>query len=798
MPFRRVRSGKASYARVASGLEATGTALDLLVDGLRGRATGFDGQDRAAAILWTDPGREWERLLPALRHRMPELLTLGPYEPDTCTGPAIWLRCLVEGAVQASGIPVGSIPVLYLPGFERAQLRAGEACPEAVKPLVELLYRGVVWTHPNGRDWTVHAFLGSPKGVGLDIAVDRPTLDALRGALNEVAITPLHRLRGRRLDADDFNQMLVGDFRRDLLRWMGDPDATRARLDNAWAAFGQQCANKLGFDPGAEADVVAGARLGEARDGWADLWDRFAEAPHSYPGVEELLSRSRPAGELPFDRERWPDLNEEDETAVKNALAGLAQRPSDQARAGVLDLEKEHGRRRGWVWARLDRSPMAAALQPLARLAEATRSAIGGIAPDAIAASYADIGWQADASAREALASAPDVNEAKTIAAVVRLLLEPWLQSTAVAFQAALNKTPLPGRGDQPRVEARGEECLVFVDGLRYELGPCLAERLERRGCDVSVDRRWAAIPTVTSTGKPAVTPVSDVVAGDSLSADFRPSIRTADASGSSRAAIAAQLRKVMKARGYHIVDDGALDLLGPGIRGWLEIGKIDHFGHHSDGPTFARMVEAELDQVAERVHSLLDAGWRSVRVVTDHGWLWLPGGLPMVSLPQHLTKSQWSRCAVVSGDSTPDVPRYPWHWNASEWFATPPGIACFSKRDEYAHGGLSIQECLIPDIRVERGARSRTAATIHSITWRGLRCFAEVQARGGSVTADLRLGSPSGRSVAAMAKAVQEDGSVSLVLAGDEHEEAALVLVVTDADGRVLSQQPTRVGDDA
>ena len=309
---------------------------------------------------------------------MPELLTLGPYDPEARTGPAIWLRCVVDGTLEVPDPSAKQTPILYLPGFERSQLRAGEACPEQVRPLVELLYRGVPWNHPNGKDWTVAAFLGSPKVVGLDIAGDRGTLDALRRALAEVAVRPVAQLRGRRLDADDFNRMLSEDYRRDLLRWMDDPDATRARLGDAeWTALRARCADKLGFDPGVEADVAAGALLGEGQGPWAAVWDRYVEAPEAYPGIEKLLRRSRP-GELAFDRERWPDLNEDDETAVREALSDLPQRPVAGARAAVLALEAEHGHRRGWVWTRLGHSPFAAVLQPLAGLAAVTKSAIGG------------------------------------------------------------------------------------------------------------------------------------------------------------------------------------------------------------------------------------------------------------------------------------------------------------------------------------------------------------------------------------------------------------------------------------
>jgi hypothetical protein len=51
---------------------------------------------------------------------------------------------------------------------------------------------------------------------------------------------------------------------------------------------------------------------------------------------------------------------------------------------------------------------------------------------------------------------------------------------------------------------------------------------------------------------------------------------------------------------------------------------------------------------------------------------------------------------------------------------------------------------------------------------------------------------------VAATPKPVEADGSVSLVLEGDEHEAASLVLVLVDDKGRILTHQPTRVGADS
>ena len=73
---------------------------------------------------------------------------------------------------------------------------------------------------------------------------------------------------------------------------------------------------------------------------------------------------------------------------------------------------------------------------------------------------------------------------------------------------------------------------------------------------------------------------------------------------------------------------------------------KIDALGHKVQGELPLHL-EHEVDRIADRVAELLDAGWERVRVVTDHGWLLLPGELPKVALPAYLTATKWPRCAV-------------------------------------------------------------------------------------------------------------------------------------------------------
>jgi hypothetical protein len=765
------------------------TPLEALVAAVRACASSPDGMVPPAAILWPDPENQWLPLKDLLLQHLPELVVLGPYDPEARTGPAIWVRCVVDRTLAEPALPPDRIPVVYLPGVGRQALRAGEDCPGAIRPLVELLFRGTVWLQRGGHDWTVRAFLTSSQGLELDVARDRATCEALARALTEVAVTPVVQLRGRHLEAQDFDELLSTDVVRDLLRWMGEPAATRQRLGSErWGAFRSQCRQRFGLDPERDGEITAGERLGRAEGPWADVWQRFEEAPTAYPGVPELLRRARPM-EILLDRSHWPGCNEEDEAVVRSTLVSVEGLPHNQACARVMDLEREHGRRRAWVWCRLGASPMAAALKPLNRLARVACSVPGGATPAEVAAGYVEGAWEGDAAGWEAVAQASPADET-LIRAVVHALLGPWLDESARVLQRLVEVHPLPHHGQQeiPSVEPGG--CLLFVDGLRYDVGRRLAQGLEARGFRVRVRHRWAALPTVTATAKAAATPVAGEVVGGELPEDFAPLLRAAG-----RAVDATELRVAIRAAGYQLVDEDAGEAPADDeARGWTETGVLDRRGHDL-GEDLARQIEPEIDRLAERILRLFDAGWRSVRVVTDHGWLLLPGGLPRVDLPRHLTASRWSRCAVVAGQSQVAAMAVPWHWNPGRHFVTAPGAACFNASPSYAHGGVSIQECLIPDLLVERVETGATRALICSVAWRGMRCFVEASVSGGPVTADLRLERATGSSVAASPKELDAEGIASLLVKDDAYEASPLVLVLLDQDGRVLAQRETRVG---
>jgi hypothetical protein len=289
----------------------------------------------------------------------------------------------------------------------------------------------------------------------------------------------------------------------------------------------------------------------------------------------------------------------------------------------------------------------------------------------------------------------------------------------------------------------------------------------------------------VTPTAKPAVAPVADLLGpGPGLETVVR-------ASGTK--VTAETLRGVLTEAGWQLLRGDALgDPIG---RAWTELGAIDVYGHEH-GWKLAHHLGGELRAIAARTAELLAAGWQRVVIITDHGWLLLPGGLPKADLPEHLTVVRKGRCARLKPDAAADEQNVPWAWDPAVRIAMARGIACYEAGKEYEHGGLSPQECVMPVLTVMAAATRDAPATIAGVSWRRLRCGVKVDGARPGLVIDIRTkaGDPT-TSLALAAKLVGVDGAVSLVVEDEEREGEAAHIVLLDADGRVLAQMTTTVG---
>lgn len=144
-------------------------------------------QSVPVCILWTDKESQFVDVIPTLQNFLPELFMLGAYDPAKKSGPAIWLRCVLANMID--DIQIDKTPIIYLPGFGRQDLRVVENASEEIKPLIELQYRGTIWSQVNAKDWTILALLKTDQGgLGLDVATDTATKNAMKLALSLIHI----------------------------------------------------------------------------------------------------------------------------------------------------------------------------------------------------------------------------------------------------------------------------------------------------------------------------------------------------------------------------------------------------------------------------------------------------------------------------------------------------------------------------------------------------------------------------------------------------------------------------------
>ena len=766
------------------------TVLDYLIASIRNAAI-YNRHDLAApsVVLWPDGERLWSKAIPLLRDALPELLVLAPEIADERTGPSTWLR------YQLARASSHETPLLYLPGVARHQFRGAAGFPEAARHLYALQYHGQFWSQVNGKDWTPPAFLSSQEaGLGLDLARDRATLEALSAQLVHVLRATVDSLRGRRLEAADFHGLTAGDPVRLLLEWMASGDGKHDDWPaERWTAFKALCKPTFGLDPDKDGIITAVDKLVAGGKVWDQVWRRYREAHRAFPGIRKALDLAQPKDLLDDTNDRLPATNRKQEDALRTDLLGLGKLPQGKALEELKALCQQHAPRAKSLWADLGEAPLARAAVHLKELTEGISA--GGFGSDwaALAAGYIERGWRVDTAAWRAYAAVRDGPDVEAVTTALRAVYLPWLERLAEQVQGWASSYPAVDPATAVVFEPAAGTVLVFVDGLRCDLGLELRQLLEDKGLSADIATHWSALPTVTATAKPAWRPLADELVGNTLTEGFEPQIAETGKDLKTQA-----FRNLLAKLGWAWVEPtGAGD---PSGAAWTETGTFDHDGH-TQGARLSWWLDEQLRAVSLLVWDLVQAGWERVVLITDHGWLLLPGGLPKVELPAHLTQSRWPRCAVLQPGAHHGFKALPWFWGGGHSVVCAPGISAFKGGIEYAHGGLSLQEALIPTLTVTAaGEQVAQPVEIASVEWRGMRL--RVQLKGGfwGTALDIRTKpADAGSSVLDADRRLQppgDEGAAALLVTDDKFEGAAAVLVVV-RDGQVVAKQPVTIGGD-
>jgi hypothetical protein len=738
------------------------------------------------SVFWFDKTGEWQPVIDRLKKRF-TIYTYGSYNNETLTGPAIYIRTSVMHHEDNSR----NIPILYLPGYSREELRDPTTVPGELKPLMGLYHRSVSWTSKTKKDWTLVTFLqSSDPGPGIAIKQDGETKEALRTSIGLLLDEPIERLSHHApLHATYLHQIQLPDPRKQILTWIHDPVETEKQMKESgqWKPFCGISIKEYKLNPERDGSLAGATKLATQEGKWNEIWDRFTENPERYPNIPAILSTIKVPAFTPY-QESWPQINEKEETELLKELESLLSLPLAQAQDLILELEEKHKKRRDWVWARIGKADLAHSLKYLSILVENSRQIKTGGDLKAQIERYADETWKIDDAVLSAIASVHTSSHLALLQKVIAHVYKPWLNTTIDAFQKTWIQAPPEQK--KKEIPAQAGVLYFFIDGLRMDLGHRLQSLLSAAGYQTTLTPQLSVIPSITETAKPAVMPVaSKLYAGDELTPK----------TGSGAFARIESLRSLLKEHGYQVIKN---DELGdPTGGGWTEFGNIDHEGHDK-GLSLAHTVDRELSRIEARIIELIQAGWEKINIVTDHGFIYLPGGMEKAELPVGNTEIKKGRCALLRDNAQVSYPVLPWFWDRSKNIACAPKGACFEENTVFDHGGLSPQEMVIPEITIIKGRSLKTGVVIDEIKWKGMRCkitattgpgyIIDIREQPGDATSTF-LKDKDGNSLDQIK--IPIDGVISIAIWDDTHEGKKAWLVITDQTGKIITQEETTIG---
>lgn len=741
-------------------------------------------------ILWPDPECQWVDVMPLLQAQLPQLLVYGQYETAKKQGPAIWLKCMIAKTLPEADWDVDCTPIIYMPGITKADFRNVEKANLDLQPLIEYQYTGTLFLQENGKEWTILAFVeNATTGLGLSIAKDSGTKYALKKALPTI-FQDADVLQGKTIiDQDYLTSQLFPDIIPSVLKWMCKGDTFLQNMDAGKRdLFAQLCKSQYDFDPDYKNIKGIAEKLGAQRYEWIHVWQMYANAPKKFPEIAELLRLAKP-DDLGVDmfalpQESWPQVNEQQEDELRLALVKAAKLQPRDALASFKVLEKTHKIRCSWVWNELGEAPLANALPSLIQLAEKATEHFPFSNLEDLKVYYISFGYVVDQAMRKTLAAVKTEKDKTVIKSLIKIIYQPWLETVTNKFQTLIANDASVFTSQTSQTET--ENFVLFVDAFRFELAEEFCKRMIAQHFKVTLESGWSAIPSLTPTAKPNVSPIAAAVSPTSEINEFRPQLL------SGKELQTAAFREALTAANFTFISKS--EDINPEVSCWQEIGNIDTKGHEEQSDMVKRIDEL-FDQVQEVLDIAFEKGIKRIKIVTDHGWLLLPGGLPKTQLNVGLTESRWGRCALIKEGAITDLLHLPWRWNPSVFIAYAPGISFFKANQEYAHGGISLHECLVPTIIIENDNSKKTIAKIQSVKWVNLKCAVETENATDDFTIDIRTkyNDEDSSIVVSTRKTVKENKGT--VMVKDDAETQSATIVLLDTIGRIIDKKLTTVG---
>ena len=270
-----------------------------------------------------------------------------------------------------------------------------------------------------------------------------------------------------------------------------------------------------------------------------------------------------------------------------------------------------------------------------------------------------------------------------------------------------------------PLLERRVKTAFFMVDSLRYEMGCDLADVFSGQG-DIQIRYAAGVVPTVTIAGMAALLPKADGM------------LRLAKKDGGLVPALGTRLLKTSVDRmkllaetyGDRFFETTMDDLLGSPKNAAAKLKHVELFVVRTQDPDLIgenlgrwrarRYLSEVVGDIASAVRWVVGNGFNRVVISSDHGHMMLPEIPPgdVVQSPPGSWLESKRRCRLGSGLSgtAGTVTFKAGHVGVQgdlQEVCLPIGFRVFSDGPSYFHGGLSLQEAMVPVIiyRAENSA---------------------------------------------------------------------------------------------
>lgn len=261
-----------------------------------------------------------------------------------------------------------------------------------------------------------------------------------------------------------------------------------------------------------------------------------------------------------------------------------------------------------------------------------------------------------------------------------------------------------------PKLQKNGHKVAYFmIDALRYELGVALERQLKDDGL-VEIQAAMAQLPSITPVGMASLLPG----AGQHLR------IRNEAQSlvpmlGDQMVDTVSQRMDVFRKKYGQRFEEGRLEEFVRGRFNFsaetdllvLRAVEIDsHFENHPD--TAPAEIMNALKRIRVAIHKLKERGFHEVVIVTDHGFFMNThaGAGDVCSKPAGNWIGIHDRCALGDGGDNANhlvvsAEKFGIRGDFAK-FAAPHSLAAYRSGLLYYHGGISLQECVVPVITIQ------------------------------------------------------------------------------------------------